>query len=442
MKSDEAFPTAPTPFAPQQNGVPSAAMPHATALSGRNSPPMLTAEKVTPGGAAIGWGVVRMLPWSTPQQYAAPLLSTPQDEFSAMLTALKATPGAFTSVGTGLFVLVPLPSSPDRFQPPQYAEPPDVTPHAWARPEEPAAVHQREESQRRLGHPAWELRWTVLHHDRHGRREHGAARAEVIRCPTDERAGARTGREHGRQDGNARGLRQRSYRDDELDAAPGSADGRLDHERLAARPRDEHGPLLDAKLHRQRSTVDEREEFAGVDVLRLLLTRHHLDVCVSQLRACHERADSVHVSRRQRAWPRDALVGLPVHDVELVGGVDAHHRRAGASGQGELGDDRAAVRAGQLAHGHAGSLSRVEAAGRVWARDDGRQEIEVRVAVVVGPVADLEAWCGGSHSGGGVRPLGAADEEEAHSCGGDHRDQALHIGSLMTGSTWFVTQLI
>src|SRR3989442_720962 len=138
MKSDEAFPTAPTPFAPQQNGVPSAAMPHATALSGRNSPPMLTAEKVTPGGAAIGWGVVRMLPWSTPQQYAAPLLSTPQDEFSAMLTALKATPGAFTSVGTGLFVLVPLPSSPDRFQPQQYAEPPAVTPQAWAGPTLPA----------------------------------------------------------------------------------------------------------------------------------------------------------------------------------------------------------------------------------------------------------------------------------------------------------------
>ncbi len=114
-----------------------------------------------------------------------------------------------------------------------------------------------------------------------------------------------------------------------------------------ARPRKEHGALLDAELDRHGAAVDEREEFAGVHILGFLLTRHHLDVGVSQFRTCHEDADSVHVSRKQSARPRDALVRLPIHDIELIGGVEAHHGRAGASGHGELGDDWAAVRAGQ-----------------------------------------------------------------------------------------------
>ena len=306
-----------------------------------------------------------------------------------------------------------------------------VHPAAWH--EEPAALDQREEPQRRLGRPAWELRRAVLQGDRHGRREHGPCRSKVIRRPTDERAGARSGWEHGRHDGDPGGLRQPACRNDELDAAPGGRDRRLNHERLGARPRDEHGSLLDAKLDRQRSAVDEREEFAGVHVLRLVLTRHHLDVRMSQLGARHEHANPIHVARRQRARPRGALVGLPVHDVELACGVHAHHCRGGAGGHGELGDDWAAVRAGQLAHGHAGNLGRVEAARRVWGRDDGRQEIEVRVAAVVGSVADLEAWCvQGSSCDGGVHPLNAADEDEACGCGGDQRDHAVHMSSFMT----------
>ena len=202
---------------------------------------------------------------------------------------------------------------------------------------------------------------------------------------------------------------------------------------MTARSRDEHGPLLDAELDRQRSAVDEREELARVHILCLLLTWHDLDICVSQLRACHEHADAVHVSRRQGARPRGALVGLPVDDVELVGGVHAYHGRAGAGRHGELGDDRGAVRAGQLAHGYAGSLTRIEGAGRAWARDDGRQKIEVRIAAIVGPVADLEAWYArGAQGGGGVRALGAAHESKARDCGDDRRHQAVHKGSLAT----------
>src|SRR5207237_10546712 len=97
----------------------------------------------------------------------------------------------------------------------------------------------------------------------------------------------------------------------------------------------------------------------------------------------------------------------------------------------ELGDDRGAVRAGQLAHGYAGSLTRIEGAGRAWARDDGRQKIEVRIAAIVGPVADLEAWYArGAQGGGGVRAPGAAHESQARDWGDDRQHKAQHTGSL------------
>src|SRR5207245_4033135 len=63
----------------------------------------------------------------------------------------------------------------------------------------------------------------------------------------------------------------------------------------------------------------------------------------------------------------------------------------------------------------------------------GSMAIEVRVAAVMGSVADLEAWCvQGSSCDGGVHPLNAADEDEACGCGGDQRDHAVHMSSFMT----------
>src|SRR2546422_11691889 len=68
-----------------------------------------------------------------PQQYAAPLVVTPQADASLALTVVKVSPPA-TVAGVALPVVVPVPSWPNVFTPQHCAVPLVVTPHAKACP--------------------------------------------------------------------------------------------------------------------------------------------------------------------------------------------------------------------------------------------------------------------------------------------------------------------
>src|SRR5205814_9520958 len=90
-----------------------------------------------PTGTGVARGPVVPSPscasWLSPQQYAAPLVVTPQVWNDPALTATNRNPPA-TGTGVARATLVPSPSCPKRLSPQQYAAPPGVTPHVCHTP--------------------------------------------------------------------------------------------------------------------------------------------------------------------------------------------------------------------------------------------------------------------------------------------------------------------
>jgi hypothetical protein len=111
------------------------------------------------------------------------------------------------------------------------------------------------------------------------------------------------------------------------------------------------GPPLDG----ERRTIDKRDILRRVDILRLCLRGQYDDVEISSAVAIHLHRNSVdgvgiHVE----------LVGVPIDDVILANGIDAHGFRTGARRHCES-SDRGAAR-NQRRDSHDGGLASVERA--------------------------------------------------------------------------------
>ncbi len=171
-----------------------------------------------------------------------------------------------------------------------------------------------------------------------------------------------------------------------------------DRDRIA--PDDEHRPLLDAELDRERLPVLERDVHAGVDVLEIFAAVHRVHVRPAERRTGHQDGDPV---RLRLIQPK--LVGMPVDDVVLVGRLETHRLRPRSGCHVVAGDHarahRLCARGVELADLHRRRQRGVKGAARRRIRDHRRQEIEMLDREAVGRVHDLRR-----RPGRGVRACG------------------------------------
>src|SRR5207249_8518781 len=96
-------------------------------------PPTLTAASVSPPETATGVALLVVVPFPSsplplyPQQYAVPLVVTPQALMKPALTAANVSPPE-TATGVQPLVVVAFPRTPEPLSPQQYAAPLGVTP--------------------------------------------------------------------------------------------------------------------------------------------------------------------------------------------------------------------------------------------------------------------------------------------------------------------------